>query len=154
MNWNKIEEHLFERYCVEGEDKELCKLMEEHDKEIRNKEIEKFAEKVKNLIVNYTYPYFDKEGKPVSIWCADGYKCIDNLLKEIAEQMKETKEPFFNFDSPVADVDKKVIRRFADWCYINGIDFSYMSTVKKSGKQFIDDVLERYSKEQDERGGE
>lgn len=44
MSWSKIEEHLFEKYCVEGEDKELCKLMEEHDKEIRDKAINKFCD--------------------------------------------------------------------------------------------------------------
>lgn len=62
------------------------------EKEIRDKAIEEFAEKVKDLIVEHTYPYFDKEGKSVSIWNADGYKQIDNLVKEIAEQMKEVGE--------------------------------------------------------------
>lgn len=85
---DKIEDYLFEKYCVEGEDKELCNLMEEHNKEIRNKAIEEFAEKVKNSICEHTYPYFDKDGKPVSIWNADGYREIDKIMCEIAEHMK------------------------------------------------------------------
>lgn len=40
MSWNKIENHLFSKYDVEGEDKELSNLMEEHDKEIRAKAID------------------------------------------------------------------------------------------------------------------
>lgn len=47
MSWDKIENHLFEKYCVEGEDKELCKLIEAHDKEIRDKAISSFAENLK-----------------------------------------------------------------------------------------------------------
>ena len=43
-----------------------------------------FAEKVSKLICNNTYPDFDKDGKAVNIWNAkDGYKQIDNLLKEM-----------------------------------------------------------------------
>lgn len=34
MSWEKIENHLFDKYCVEGEDRELQRLMEEHDREI------------------------------------------------------------------------------------------------------------------------
>jgi hypothetical protein len=46
MSWDKIENHLFSKYDVEGEDKELSNLMEEHDKEIRAKAIDEFAEKI------------------------------------------------------------------------------------------------------------
>lgn len=43
-----------------------------------------FAEKVSKLICDNTYPDFDKDGKAVNIWNAkDGYKQIDNLLKEM-----------------------------------------------------------------------
>lgn len=28
MYYKKIEDFLFEKYCIEGEDKDLCKLME------------------------------------------------------------------------------------------------------------------------------
>lgn len=36
---------------------------------------------INDLIVENTYPGFDKEGKPVCIWNTDGYKKIENLLK-------------------------------------------------------------------------
>ena len=36
---------------------------------------------ISDLIVENTYPGFDKEGKPVCIWNTDGYKKIENLLK-------------------------------------------------------------------------
>lgn len=46
-----------------------------------------FAEKVSKLICNNTYPDFDKDGKAVNIWNAkDGYKQIDNLLKEMERE--------------------------------------------------------------------
>lgn len=44
MSWEKIEDHLFEKHCVEGEDKELCNLMSEHDAEIRAKAIDELTE--------------------------------------------------------------------------------------------------------------
>ena len=50
MAWDKIEDHLFEKYCVEGEDAEFCRLMEEHDAEIREKAITEFAERCKELV--------------------------------------------------------------------------------------------------------
>lgn len=65
MNWNKIEAYLFEKYCVEGEDKELCNLMEEHNKEIREEVIEEF----KNALLKQ--------------------KIVDkSVVRRIAEQMK------------------------------------------------------------------
>lgn len=48
-----------------------------------DKVIEEFAEKVKKIICEHTYPYFDKDKKPVSIWNADGYKEIDKLIREL-----------------------------------------------------------------------
>ena len=36
---------------------------------------------ISKLIIDNTYPSFDKDGKPVSIWNADGYKRIEELLK-------------------------------------------------------------------------
>lgn len=39
MSWDKITDHLFEKYCVEGRDDELSALMEAHDKEVRNRTI-------------------------------------------------------------------------------------------------------------------
>ncbi len=54
----------------------------------------------------------------------------------------------FEIISYEQEIRAKAISNFADWCYINGIDFSYMSTSDKSGRQFIDDVIARYCKEQ------
>lgn len=42
---------------------------------------QKLLTNISDLIVENTYPGFDKNGKPVSIWNADGYKKIENLLK-------------------------------------------------------------------------
>lgn len=52
------------------------------------------------------------------------------------------------------EIRNKEINNFAEWCYLNGIDFSYMSTSGKSGRQFIDDVIARYYKEQMKEAGE
>lgn len=51
--------------------------------EIEKKNVVKeFAEKLKQAICDNTYPYFDKNGKPVNIWNTDGFDRIDELLKE------------------------------------------------------------------------
>lgn len=50
--------------------------------------IKEFVEDVKNLIIKNTYPTFDKEGKPISAWNADGYKIIDKLVKEMTEEQE------------------------------------------------------------------
>ena len=39
-----MENLLFEKHCVEGEDKELVSLMTEHDAEIKAKAIDEFAD--------------------------------------------------------------------------------------------------------------
>ena len=46
------------------------------------KAVKEFAEKLKQAICDNTYPYFDKNGKPVNIWNTDGFDKIDELLKE------------------------------------------------------------------------
>ena len=79
MAWEKIENHLFDKYCVEGEDKELCDLMEEHDKEIRNKAIDDFT---KEIVAEY-----DNDGCPGVTDHLD-YRLSIRELFEIAEQMK------------------------------------------------------------------
>lgn len=58
-------------------------------KNSRKETAEKFAEKVSQAIVDNTYPYFDKNGKPVNIWRAIvGYDKIDEICKEIVEGKK------------------------------------------------------------------
>ena len=49
------------------------------------KAVKEFAEKLKQAICDNTYPYFDKNGKPVNIWNTDGFDRIDELLKEYEE---------------------------------------------------------------------
>ena len=78
MSWEKIEDYLFHRYDVEGEDKELSDLMEEHDKEIRAKAITEFAEKLKEkstFLKSLENDYY-------------GYVSEDEI-DEIAEQIKK-----------------------------------------------------------------
>ncbi len=80
MSWEKIENHLFDKYCVEGEDKEICNLMEEHDKEIRNKAIDELCKEISKLLSGDTKHL---EGEAYYKECA-----YYEVLK-IAEQMKE-----------------------------------------------------------------
>ena len=47
---------------------------------------EKIAKKIEQAICDNTYPYFDKDGKPVNIWKAVvGYDKIDEICKEFTE---------------------------------------------------------------------
>ncbi len=62
------------------------KPIEENEKEVRAETIDKFAEKVSQAIVDNTYPYFDKDGKPVNIWKAVlGFEKIEEIAKEIKD---------------------------------------------------------------------
>jgi hypothetical protein len=79
MSWEAIENHLFEKYCVEGEDKKLCNLMSEHDIEIRNKSIDEF---VKEIEAEY-----DNDGCPNVTDYLD-YKISIRDLHKIAEEMR------------------------------------------------------------------
>ena len=51
-------------------------------KQYKAQAVKEFAEKVEQAIVDNTYPYFDKNGKPVNIWNTEGFDKIDKLLKE------------------------------------------------------------------------
>lgn len=77
MSWDKIDNHLFDKYCVEGEDKELSNLMKEHDKEIRAKAINEFVTIMEEWNDNIK-----------SIRNEDAFFTIENIHK-VAEQMKE-----------------------------------------------------------------
>lgn len=45
----------------------------------------------------------------------------------------------------VTDIAKdRAIRDFAEWCYDNGIDFSYMSKQENTGYKFINNVIDRF----------
>lgn len=88
MSWNKIEEYLFERHCVEREDKELCSLMEEHDKEIRNKVIEELLKRLNEKCNSIIAEKWYSKVAPAS-W-ANAYTDFKDDIDEIAEQTKET----------------------------------------------------------------
>ena len=46
--------------------------------------VKEVAEKVKQIICDHCYPNFNKDGKPINVWNAtNGYKAIDNLVKEM-----------------------------------------------------------------------
>lgn len=88
MSWEKIEDHLFNKYDVEGEDKELSELMEEHDKEVKAKAIDKFVEKItleisKNFILSMLANY--ENYGVISDKIVD---YVTETSKKIAEQMK------------------------------------------------------------------
>lgn len=53
------------------------------------KAVKEFAEKLKQAICDNTYPYFDKNGKPVNIWNTDGFDKIDELLKQYGVEVEE-----------------------------------------------------------------
>lgn len=61
--------------------------LEEHDKEIRDKAIEEFAEKLKERCNSMISAEWNSEVAPIS-W-ADAYADFKDDIDEIAEQMKE-----------------------------------------------------------------
>ena len=80
----------FER--LKSQQREIDRLKEENERfennmksvlEIEKKQaVKEFAGNLKQAICDNTYPYFDKNGKPVNIWNTDGFDRIDELLKE------------------------------------------------------------------------
>lgn len=46
--------------------------------------------------------------------------------------------------TPLNNEEYKTIKDFAVWCYVNGIDFSYMGS---SARTFVEKTLERYEKD-------
>lgn len=90
MSWDKIENHLFYRYDVEGEDKELSDLTEEHDKEVGAKAIDEFADRLsKYLNVESATKYGNKDAEQQrnSYDTLMKYEIAD-AIDDIAEQMK------------------------------------------------------------------
>lgn len=81
------------------------------------------------------------------IYSGAGYsdENADNILK----LLKICQKVISNFKSGIynKEIRDMAIEEFVGWCYINGIDFSYMSTNEKSAKQFCDEVIERYKSE-------
>ena len=82
MSWDKIDNHLFDKYCVEGEDKELSNLMKEHDKEIRAKAIDEFLHNAETKICDRILQ------NQARLDFASGLSVANRIIDEIAEQMK------------------------------------------------------------------
>ena len=103
MSWEKIEEHLFDKYCIEGEDRELGQLMEEHDKEIRNSTIEEFANNIKKFCEEYAIGC-DSKNNGLVYAHKDG--TWHNLVNDIVNQMHQVKTNVA-FKSPVYECYEK-----------------------------------------------
>lgn len=93
----------------------------------------------------YRKGYYCNLKKPEDITIEDFFYTDEVHLKNC---------PLVSAEEHDKEIRVKSIDKFANWCYDNGIDFSYMSTDKKSGKQFIDDVISRYTEEQMKEVGE
>lgn len=73
------------------------------------------------------------------------FNLVKDILSEVYHYEKASIKQQRKQEKEVRD---KSIKQFADWCYINGIDFSYMSNSEKSGRQFLERVIEKYNVEQ------
>lgn len=73
MSWNKIEDHLFDKYCVEGEDKVLEQLMKEHDEELKKE----FASELKKLFTDFLHI------EDIGYYKED----VDKIIKQAQENM-------------------------------------------------------------------
>lgn len=47
LNWEDIDNHLFQKYCVEGDDDELQNLYKEHDKAVAKYVLNEFLKQYK-----------------------------------------------------------------------------------------------------------
>ena len=66
MSWEKIENHLFDKYCVEGVDKELQRLFEEHDVEVGERIVNKFLEKINDFLHMEDITYYKEDIKQIA----------------------------------------------------------------------------------------
>ena len=74
---------------LQADNERLYKNIGKFKDVVRKETAEKFAKAVSQIICDNTYPYFDKDGKPVNIWKAVvGYDKIDEILKKITEVFK------------------------------------------------------------------
>ena len=79
---SKIEELEEENKSLKKQLDDKCDKCIKRDKAEGAKEFKQFLD---NVICENTYPYFDKDGKPVNIWKVTGFDKIDGLLKEYLE---------------------------------------------------------------------
>ena len=64
--------------CLDVKDREVLALIRRQQEALL---------RISSLILDYTYPGFDKDGKPVSIWRPDGFKKIEKILKDGSEKL-------------------------------------------------------------------
>lgn len=88
---DKVDDGCFDKNmnCVSCIAMELYNAGYRKEDEVRKETAEKFAERLKQLICDNTYPYFDKDGKPVIIWNTDGFGKIDELLEQYGVDLVE-----------------------------------------------------------------
>lgn len=72
----------------------------------------------------------------------DGEKCTINIANYIRKIVLEEKEQ---------EIRNKAIDEFAKWCYVNGIDFSYMHKATDT-EPFCKRVIDRFNEEQRKEG--
>lgn len=84
-------------------------------------------------------------------------KLIDELKAKTNKAIEESYDKGFidgvlkchaldGIRTPLDSTEYKIIKEFAGWCYIHGIDFSYMSKGNEP-KPFVERVLEEYEKD-------
>lgn len=74
--------------------------------------------------------YFDKGG------------ILDAVLRDVYTVSENGEKQYI--DLTAKEIEMETINDFAKWCYIHGIDFSYMGS---NAREFCEKVIERYVKE-------
>lgn len=137
MYYKKIEDFLFEKYCIEGEDKDLCKLMEEHDREIRDKVIDEFAKSTSTKISDLVLQHKD------NLDFASGIAVVWNIIDEIAEQMSnmnrkcDCMDHRYLFKAKRIDTKEWIVGNYLT----NGVGNHFINVFQKDGK-FTYDMYE------------
>lgn len=83
-HWDKIEEYLFDKYCVEGSDPELVRLMKEHDNAV--------CDDMKNRIADmssYCEEFVSKEAATLY----DGLFWAEEVARDVMERMVDINMP-------------------------------------------------------------
>ena len=99
MSWEKIEDYLFDKYCVEGEDRELATLMEEHDKEVRKHAIDEFSKKIISQLqevaikeLGITKEQFAMDKGEYSSYCSLSLYDVKEQVNQVEEELTQEEE--------------------------------------------------------------
>lgn len=79
------------------------------------------------------------------IYMLDGWENSKGAKQEILEALKLDINIYLQ--NQHCRLAHEELDDFVGWCYDCGVDFSCMSTQKKTKKQFCDDTIKRYTKE-------